>query len=183
MYNSKKEISTLANKVLIQAKINRPPISPEKIALNLGLEIVNRNLSDDVSGALVLKEDSQPIIVVNSSHSPVRKRFTIAHELGHFLLKHGRDGLFIDRSEHFIFRNEVSATGEKRQEVEANAFAAALLMPEKMVRTEMEELSNIGIEIHDEAGLELIKTLAKKFNVSSTSMTFRIANLSLMDNF
>jgi len=186
MRHSKSEIVSIIQKILSDYKVIAPPIQPDKIAESLGLEIVYKKFSDGVSGALILKQDSKPIIVVNEDHSPVRKRFTIAHELGHFILKHGRDGLFIDKKEHFIFRNELSATGEERQEVEANAFAAALLMPEEMVKREMAKLSSIGFDLYndDEDGdLRIIKELAKKFKVSKAAMTFRIANLNLLDNY
>lgn len=186
-----KQIIKSANQLLQDSGILEPPVNPRKVALQLGIDIIDRNFTDDISGALMFKNGSH-FIICNINHSENRKKFTIAHELGHYFLKHshdqefGRDGLFIDKKEHFIFRNEHSATGEERQEVEANAFAAALLMPESMVREEMQKLSNVGFDFYDEdetGAPPIIKTLANKFQVSTTAMTFRVANLRLLNNF
>lgn len=184
MYYSLKEITKIANNLLKKLNINEPSINPRKIAKLLNVKFSEENFSDEVSGALTFKEDT-PFILCNINHSPNRQRFTIAHELGHYILKHGRDGLFVDKANNFIFRNEESSTGEKRQEREANAFAAALLMPEDMVASEMYKLIGPnGIDLNDDSeDLPFIKDLANIFEVSPKAMTYRIANLRLLDNF
>jgi Zn-dependent peptidase ImmA (M78 family) len=177
------EIVNIANRLLKENKIIEAPVDLELIAENLGLRIVTKNFSDNVSGALVYKND-EAMIVCNNNHGKNRRRFTIAHELGHFVLRHGRDGLFIDKQEHFIFRNEASATGEERQEVEANAFAAALLMPENLVKSEMNKLMEKGFDLYGEdVENSPLYMLSKIFEVSITAMSFRISNLKLFDTF
>ncbi len=65
--------------------------------------------------------------------STVRQRFTIAHELGHFFLHRASSTVFVDAAPIF-FRDESSSNGSQREEIEANAFAAELLMPEDAIR-------------------------------------------------
>jgi Zn-dependent peptidase ImmA (M78 family) len=87
-------------------------------------------------------------ILVNAAHPNVRKRFTIAHELGHFL-RH-RDRITNRLIDDKMYRSVLGTTKEK----EANQLAADLLMPRKLVG----ELRAAGINTHEE--------LALKFNVS-----------------
>lgn len=182
MRHSIKDITKTVNNLLKESGLLTPPVSVRKVAIFLGIEVIYKDFSDEISGALTFKEQ-KPYILCNVNHSPYRKRFTIAHEIGHYILKHGREGLFIDKKQHFIFRNEATSTGEQRQEIEANAFAAALLMPEPLVKKELENLILDGFDLYDEREDELpiIKKLAKKFEVSKAAMTFRIANLRLIN--
>lgn len=187
MRYSIRQITKIVNQLLEKFSVNDLPINPRKIALNLGIDVLEKDFSDDVSGALVYN-NNVPTILCNVNHSVRRKKFTIAHEIGHYILKHGREGLFLDKKVDFIFRNADSATGDKRQEVEANAFAAALLMPEELVAKELQHYINSdGIDLyedddHNNDELPFINELANKFKVSSKAMTFRIANLRLLDN-
>lgn len=68
----------------------------------------------------------------NPTESKTRQRFTIAHELGHFELHKQDSGLFVDKEFKMLFRDQNSSSGEIRKEQEANAFAAAILMPENI---------------------------------------------------
>lgn len=77
-------------------------------------------LGETVSGMLVV-EDDRGAIGYNATHAPVRQRFTIAHEIAHYILhvkKSRKSQLFIDRSVTFR-RDETSSTGDDNQEVEA----------------------------------------------------------------
>ncbi|WP_460881211.1 ImmA/IrrE family metallo-endopeptidase [Pontibacter rugosus] len=86
----------------------------------------------------------------NPVESVVRQRFTIAHELGHFVLHQKYSELFIDK-EKPLFRNQESSTGEHKREKEANAFAAAILMPQFLI---FQEATKIGIKFIDEAAIK-----------------------------
>jgi len=84
--------------------------------------------------------------------------------------------LFVDKTnqaKQVYMRNEDSATGEIKQEREANAFAAAILMPEDMVYT---ELRKHQFDLNDE---EALQKLADLFKVSLPAMTYRLSNLGL----
>jgi Zn-dependent peptidase ImmA (M78 family) len=98
----------------------------------------------------------------NSAHARVRQRFTISHEIAHYLLhaqKSEKAQLFIDR--HVTFRrDENSATRIDRDEVEANQLGAALLIPKGLVQ---QEIQRHDLNLDDE---EAISLLAKRFHVS-----------------
>src|SRR3989338_6821566 len=64
------------------------PVNVEEVARGYGLEVVEFAFHEKISGLL---KKEQGIIGVNKTHHPVRRRFTIAHELGHFLLGHGME--------------------------------------------------------------------------------------------
>jgi Zn-dependent peptidase ImmA (M78 family) len=127
-------------------------------------------LEDDISGFL-FRKGKKMVIAVNEFHPKTRQRFTAAHEIGHFQLKHGGQ-LFIDRG-LVNFRDSDSSTGEIEQEREANAFAAELLMPEEFLRKDLRK----RIDIKNQESLE---KLAKKYEVSLQALTFRLVNLGLI---
>ena len=84
---SQKKVEELADNVLRDCSIFKAPIPINDIAKMQGLAVQAFDFGDDVSGVLVVK-DGKGTIGYNPQESIVRKRFTIAHELGHFLL-HG----------------------------------------------------------------------------------------------
>lgn len=158
--------------ILKEAEINELPIPIEAIALKMGLRVMPYDLGENVSGVLVISE-GQGIIGYNPSEAKVRQRFTIAHELGHYELHRGQKDLFIDKKFIVEFRNRRSSTGEIKKEQEANAFAAAILMPDKLL---LKEIKNHNYDLNDE---DSMRDLARIFNVSISAITFRIANLNL----
>ena len=170
-----KRIERIANVILEEFGIEKLPVPIEEIAKNRGLDIKAYDLGENVSGMLVM-ESGKGTIGYNPTESKVRQRFTIAHEFGHFELHKQDNGVFIDKEFKVLFRNQNSSTGELKKEQEANAFAAAILMPEKLL---IKELKNHNLDLSDE---ESMKSLAKKFNVSAPAMTFRIVNLNLLES-
>jgi Zn-dependent peptidase ImmA (M78 family) len=181
MYRKRKQfIEELATRILQETDSYHPCADVKAIAQKRGIRLKLHDFGDDVtiSGVLVIKDD-QVTIGYNQRDHKVRQRFTIAHELGHYELKHKRDGLFIDDHQKqfsLFLRDANSSTGEILQEREANAFAAALLMPAALVK---EELQKYHFDLSTSEDGHLI-ALAKQFGVSMQAMTFRIANLRLM---
>src|SRR5438552_888708 len=104
-------------------KYTAPPIPVHKVARSLGILVEPAVFGDDVSGVLVVHNDTG-VIGFNREHSTVRQRFTIAHEIGHFALHREESQLFIDKAYRAFFRDVQSAKGKDRREVQANAFAA-----------------------------------------------------------
>ena len=106
------------------------------------------------------------IIGVNKLHHKNRKRYTLAHELGHYILHKEKN---IDIVDTTFFRNNETDSIEYM----ANEFAAKLLMPEDKVRyfVDVQKVKNIG-------------ELAAKFEVSASAMKYRIISLGykLKDN-
>jgi Zn-dependent peptidase ImmA (M78 family) len=168
------QVEARAEQVLRDTETYRVPVQIDVVAHRLKLTTDAAALGDDVSGMLVV-EDDRGAIGYNSAHAPVRQRFTIAHEIAHFLLhlkKNRKSQLFIDR---FVFRrDEKSATGSDREEVEANRFGAALLMPASLVR---KEIRRHDLDLDDAEGIDF---LARRFQVSTAAMTNRLTTLGLL---
>lgn len=159
-----------AASLLKAAGVTELPVDVTAVAHHLGIHVMPFNLGDDVSGVLV-QDHGQATIGYNEHQHPVRQRFTIAHEIGHFIF-HKRDApLFVDHDFRISFRNKRSSTGKHRQEREANAFAAALLMPWHEVKKAAKE---IHYDLMDDRSLTL---LARKFDVSRQSMSYRLARV------
>lgn len=94
-----------------------PPVDVEGAARRLGIDIEELPLSNAVSGMLIREGPKQWLIVVNNRYRDARRRrFTIAHELGHWCLHRQR-----------LRRSSLELAGEL--EGEANEFAGALLIP------------------------------------------------------
>ncbi|PCJ26776.1 MAG: hypothetical protein COA97_05120 [Flavobacteriales bacterium] len=166
--------------LLEKHKIKSAPVPIQKIAKLEKLNVIPYDFSTNVSGALIVENDIATI-GVNPFENTKRKRFTIAHEMGHFILHSNRsNSLFVDNTtflnSELHFRNEVSSQGEDKKEIEANAFAAALLMPKFLVEKELKIISKSSKSYNDEL---IVKQLAKKFVVSVVAMTFRLANLGI----
>ncbi|HYV94659.1 MAG TPA: ImmA/IrrE family metallo-endopeptidase [Chitinophagales bacterium] len=164
-------IEYVTSHILQQLNISKLPIPIEDIATKRGLQIKPFDLGEDVSGVLMI-DNGKGTIGYNPTESKVRQRFTVAHELGHYELHKGEKELFVDNF-RVEFRNSKSSTGEILKEQQANAFAAAILMPEKLLR---KEIQSRKFDLAEEG---TIKELSKVFNVSTTAMAFRIANLNL----
>lgn len=142
------------------------PVDVEDVARTRNVTVVRQELDESVSGVLVVK-DGRGIIGVNDKHHPNRQRFTIAHELGHYLLHNGSGEIFVDRSPVF-FRDETSSGGVKWQEMDANAFAAELLMPSEDLK---QQLNERPIDAFDDMS---IRRLATRFGVSAQALTIRL---------
>lgn len=168
-----KLIGETAAKVLSEAKVHAPPVKLSGLLLQQGVSLTSAPAEDHLSGFVLKKSGSKPVIGFNSELPPVRQRFVIAHELGHLLL-HNKNGLHVDRSpaKH---DGGVNADGLDEDEVEANRFAAEILMPEPWIR---EEVKMIGHPAVDDD--PLIGLLAKKYMVSLQAMTIRLTSLGLI---
>lgn len=152
--------------ILSEFELLKCPINVNKLAKKLGVGVEPSDFNDEVSGLFVIKDD-KPYIAYNQNQGKKRSRFTIAHELGHFLLHSKNKSLFVDKNKSIMYRNSESSTGEFLKEREANAFAAALLMPSPLIQKEIDHLS----------GDDIVEKLASKFNVSTQAMSFRLSNL------
>ncbi len=166
------QIEQKAQALLRESDAYRVPIPLDLVFNHLGLVAQARALTD-ASGVLVV-EGGRGVIGYNSTHSSLRQRFTMAHEVGHYVLhvKGKQSHLFIDKSVYR--RDDESSTGNDHQEVEANKFAAALLMPAELVRLEVQKS---GLDLDDE---DAIAALARRFNVSAAAMSFRLGNIGLL---
>jgi Zn-dependent peptidase ImmA (M78 family) len=166
---------SIAARLLDEHGITAPPIDIEDIAAVEGALVV-RNHFPGLESGFALREGTKWIIGVNTATSPRRQRFTIAHELGHLLLHQGKP-LITDYSIYVNRRDETSSLGTEREEIEANAFAAAILMPREFVVAELQrELDLSEVASRD----ELIARLARTFRVSAEAMGYRLVNLNII---
>lgn len=173
---TRREIEAAVERLLREHAVDSVPVPVEAIARAVGLPVVETEMHDDISGALIKSGELQGI-AVNASQAPVRKRFTIAHELGHHLLNHV-DKDHLDWQFTVIRRDGKSSEAEDEQEIMANFFAASLLMPKHMLRKDVERKKRFDGEISlDDADVQI---LAKKYRVSETAMRYRLQNLAFL---
>lgn len=167
---TKDQVEEVAHALLQKYELFKAPIDPIKLSNELGIKVYNAKFSEDNISGLVAKRDNNIVILVSQGDSPVRKRFTIAHELGHHLLhmQNTNKEEFIDKDVD-MYRSEetegVAWSNSNREEVEANNFAAALLMPRDLVKQAV-----------DVFGADLSE-LARHFNVSEEAIGIRLSKL------
>ena len=159
--------------LLDHQEVTAPPVPVEKIAVSLGAQVRYSDLDEELSGMIYIGEE-WPIIGVNSRHHPNRQRFTIAHEIAHLILHRKAliNKVHVDKRFPVLMRDATSATGTRLMEIEANRFAAELLMPSFLLD---EMLRENGIDIDDDAPLN---RWARRFHVSKQALEFRIRNLA-----
>ena len=137
--------------------INEPPVPIEKIAVFFSLKVVYYDkFPNNILRTIIQREDLKAI-GVNSNHSVVRQRFSIAHELGHFLLGHDH--------EHIIDDTFDKPTDKEQ---EANKFASEILMPSEMLKRD------ISKDEYD------ISSLANRYKVSEQAMSIRLLKSGLI---
>lgn len=162
-----------AERLLSDLNVTTIPVPVEKIARSLKLDIVLTDLGEGVSGLLVSHEQRSQICI-QKADPRVRRRFTIAHEIGHHYLGHQfaeGEHVHVDRGFVIRMRSPRSSSGLDLMEIEANQFAASLLMPEKQVR---EAAGTAPIADH------VVARLARDFDVSEQAMTIRLTVLDLL---
>jgi len=129
-----------ATKLLKANRVKAAPVPVTDIATSMGARISYSPFEGELAGMLVRDHD-QTVIGVNSLHHPNRQRFTIAHECAHLALHEGE--VHIDRSFNSNVRvnrrDAVSSMAVDAKEIEANRFAAELLMPYNMVLADLKE--------------------------------------------
>lgn len=174
------EIERKAVDLISKCRIKGPLVDVENvIAKHLGLTVFDYELGE-VSGALII-QNNHAYIGCNPKQIAPRRRFTIAHEIGHYYLHcqpndplMSKDQLFVDKDFIVKYRNSNNYTfAELKQEQQANAFAAALLMPMIFIKAELDKEELKEIDEND-----LIVKLAEKFGVSVIAMTYRLENIS-----
>ena len=163
------EIEQRAKEVLSQHGLYSLPVDPVRLANKIGVKVNNAKFADDAWAALIAKRNHVARIFVEQSDPPYRKRFSIAHELGHHFLHLPEEGQIVDKRAD-MFREREPAVGpiseDRIREIQANWFAAALLMPADLVRAEWNKNPSM-------------KHMARLFNVSEEAMGYRLDTLDL----
>lgn len=173
MSKCRSAIDEQISQLLHQHKVTKAPVPVDRLIRLFGIKIVMKSLENNVSG-FILQEDGKALIAINSFHPTVRQRFTMAHELGHFMLKHKPKGMIVDDQDFpLLWRDDEASHGTNLQEREANAFASSLLMPQEFLERDLRNLKNV--DTHNET---FIRTLARKYGVSPQAMLLRVSGLS-----
>lgn len=159
----KADAKHLAKEILSILWDKKIPVNLTRIASGLRVQVIEDPALEFDEEHSVLSgkysiENGKPVVRVNPADPPMRKRFTLAHELGHHCLKHGP--LFRDPTKNFNIFNFDS------NEAAANRFAAELLMPEAAINALIKD-----------KGMSDISALAKAFEVSEVAMKYRLKNL------
>jgi Zn-dependent peptidase ImmA (M78 family) len=149
---------TLAKKLIKSAGITTTPVSLQQVIEHLqterALKVYKIAFGEKVSGLLVVCKsvnEEYASIAFNENHPWCRRRFTLAHEIGHLLLGHAcSEG---NRALH--------------NEKEANTFAAELLMPGHMIKADYKRLRNLS-------------ELCKMYRVSKEALTIKIMESRLI---
>lgn len=148
-----------AQQVLDDNFINDPPVRPHKLVKNYGLEIIYADFGAKHSNVAGFLDIEKAKIYVNEKDSINRQTFTIAHELGHWLLH--KEMITKDINNYSVLlRKPLGSQENDPIEQEANCFAANLLVPKDFLSKYRDRVD--------------IKTLAKIFVVSRDVMGFRL---------
>jgi len=167
MSNQAEKYQDQVAELLEKSNVIRPPVPVEKIAARLGIVVRYSPAKDELSGALI-RNSKEVVIGVNSAHHEHRQRFTIAHEIGHFLLHKGIQ-LHVDQDFRINLRDSRSSTAEDIEEMDANRFAAQLLMPFQFIWKDARRRTT--------SELDLVMELVRKYIVSPRAMELRLRSL------
>jgi Zn-dependent peptidase ImmA (M78 family) len=139
------------------------PVNLDGIAQDLGLKVYKELLGQDIAGMIARDLEkggsSGFAIYLNSREHSNRQRFTLAHEIAHFVLHFDliESGITDDR----MYRSQLTNS----YETQANRFAASMLMPRTLVKKFVDE------RLSEEE-------MAKRFQVSNAAMKIRLEGLS-----
>lgn len=157
------EAISKAEEVLRDNLVEEPPVKITEIARNYGLLVETADLGEygaDVAGFI---DPASKIIYVNKKDSATRQAFTIAHELGHWLMH--QDELEKEPNKYAVlYRKPLGTVNGDPVEKQANTFAANLLVPKKMLEKYAKDSD--------------INTLADIFGVSTEVIGYRLKHES-----
>lgn len=153
-----------AQSLFKMANIQSTPIDLDKIAKTLGFIIIPFPFPKQLKGRVTIKDGIKAIGVNESLSIPVQ-RFTIAHELGHYLNGHQHhEKAFIEDDTRFF-------DPYFQQEKEADLFASELLLPKEFLE---KDLSELGLDI---------EKLMEKYQVSEQALWIRLTSLRLAEKY
>lgn len=169
---NRQELVKKAREFCWKNNIDSYPVDIVTLCNQLGFRVFEEYLPPAVSGFVIVQRERlekygcSQVIVINLSDSPRQRRFTIAHELAHYLL-HRREGeaLYAHRETRLV----------NCMEREADLFAAGILMPEQLVR---EALRQWNAQERGAAPLYLqVRYIADAFAVTESAAQNWLAQL------
>ena len=169
---NKKEIRDFAEKIRDEYCLTDCPVEPTVITERIGIKIKEeyfKSYKGDIISGGIIKDNDSISIYINIKESINRKRFTIAHELGHYFLNH------LDNKGQYVDLHRSTLCNKNTEEKDADEFAACLLMPENVVVESFNVWSKLGID-----KCMIIEKLASMFVVSREAMKVRLKILNLL---
>lgn len=167
------DMPEVAQKILDELGIREIPIPIVAIMRSLKFQVVSADLENSISGLIGIDEDliknfnSNKVIAVNRRDNVGHQRFTMAHELAHYLFD-------FDVSQNITYYNAYNTEEvDSKEESRANFFAANLLMPRDLFQKEFYKVK-IENNLYD-----TVEKLAEIFQVSGEAIRRRISELSL----
>ena len=164
-----REVRRCASDLLARLSVTTIPVDPVQIAHHQGLAVAEGPLPSGVYGALWKKGNRFGIIVSDACPTPGHRRFSLAHELGHYHIDGHLDAMFAGDTERVESAGEFLQDGKSPLEREADWFASELLVP----------ASQLGSRIDEQpASIGTLQSLADEFQTSLTMMAIRHAELT-----
>ncbi|MGA2623821.1 MAG: ImmA/IrrE family metallo-endopeptidase [Bacteroidota bacterium] len=154
----------VASNVLEECGITDPLQLPVDVILNSKDLLIKEEEIDGAEGRIVMNETSGVITINSKIQIPTKKRFVLAHELGHFELHRNKTKIYNDDDDTLNRWYDAKFAVE---ETEANEFAAEFLMPSEIFHSECKG---------KKFGPEVIDYLASRFQVSKTAAILKFAN-------
>lgn len=151
------------------------PVNVAQIARRNDIRLVVDDLTSSQLSGFAYQKNDQKVIGVNNTESEERQRFTIAHELGHLFLH--KNAVNYDQGGIMLFRDGHSSEGTDNKEVQANRFAAELLMPEPNLRQDLAKEKAFDLMTDPSLLQSFVKKMAKKYKVSEQAMSIRLTTL------
>ena len=150
-------------KAIVDRYVTETPVKVGEIAKELGITVVKSPLPPKISGLIQPDPDATSgfMIKVNKYESTERQRFTIAHEIAHFLLHRQSIGAGVIDS--IMYRSALTS----RKEVEANQLAADIVMPKTLVSSRYKYLRS-------QSSGRVVVDLAAEFKVSVPALEVRL---------
>lgn len=167
---SEEVIEKMTREILEDTDLMSVPIDIAGVAKFYGFSLFKKPMEENESGLIIVYNEkikgynSNKLIIVNENDSPRRKRFTIAHELGHFFLNGVGKECFAHR--------DVGDYGESERD--ANRFASALLMPKKDIE---QAVAHIKEEYPKCPQSLIVSEVARAFWVSQSAAEVRLKRL------
>jgi len=150
------------------------PVQLVSIAKELGYTVYRfRSTFEalDISGIVNYDEKK---ILLNELDFNMRQRFTLAHEIGHIVLKHLENGEIVDYRENLL-------NPDDEKEHDANRFAVELLMPQKQFKEKFEEIKNENNFNSDDYKVITVSRLASYFITPYYATEVRVKEFRLLD--
>jgi Zn-dependent peptidase ImmA (M78 family) len=163
--------TAIAQAVLRQLGDVPIPVQIEEIAAASGISEIKRAETKGFEGALIAPDHKATgVILVNTRSRSERQRFTIGHELGHFLNpwhKPPEGGFRCTKAD--MFAREDGGKVRIKMEIEANEFSAEMLMPKARFTADLRKLVS--------PGLEHVVQLAARYQTSKLATARRFVDL------